>query len=479
MPLINSILTNIALNTVRKNLNTANGRMSCALERMSTGFKINSAKDDAAGCTIVSKTNVELSGLNVASNNAMHGIGMLNIADSALENMTNKVDRIRNLALKTMNSTYSDAEIRAIQDEINQLSEEIVREKETAVYNKRKIFVESYEKIEELPPEPKPYAYEVEYIEATGSQYIDTGYNCSNGDDYSYVMQGDFRGNSDGWSGANAYMQLNFKGNTVYSGSGDKATLTGDDTIRCDYNNTNEYLNVNGQDISSRSWKSYAGNNIKIGIFKLGSTDGNWLTTSNISGKLKAYQLYKDGELVRDYIPVVDNNGVACLYDKVSGQMAYNSGSGELLTGEKIEEPPRYKVTKIDNSIKLQIGYEAQSDNTIKLDLGFNLDYLKIDVSNREKAEETLKNCDRLIQIFSQKRSQIGSSLNRIDSIMELQNTNMLNLNIKKSLIKDTDIAFESGEFAKNQILSQVSTALFGQAKSINADLAKRLLNIN
>ena len=91
MPLINSILTNTVALTIRNNLNSSNSKMSCTLERLSSGLKINQIKDDTANSIIASKTDLQLSGLNIASKNAQHGTSMLNIADSALENMTNNV----------------------------------------------------------------------------------------------------------------------------------------------------------------------------------------------------------------------------------------------------------------------------------------------------------------------------------------------------------------------------------------------------
>ena len=79
---------------------------------------------------------------------------------------------------------------------------------------------------------------------------------------------------------------------------------------------------------------------------------------------------------------------------------------------------------------------------------------------------------------MSYRRSQVGSAASRIDSIVELQNNDIVNLNYKNSLIKDSDIAIESTNLAHAQILQQVSSSLFAQANSMNGALALRLLGI-
>ena len=109
--IINSLLSNTSSIKIQNNLNKNTNNLSISLERMASGLKINRAKDDAAGYVISSKTNMQLSGLNIANKNAMQGISMLNIADDSLKHMSDKTMRIRDLALEAMNSTYSNEEL--------------------------------------------------------------------------------------------------------------------------------------------------------------------------------------------------------------------------------------------------------------------------------------------------------------------------------------------------------------------------------
>ena len=124
----------------------------------------------------------------------------------------------------------------------------------------------------------------------------------------------------------------------------------------------------------------------------------------------------------------------------------------------------------------MQIGENDGIDNMVNVDLGFNLDAFEIDVSTLNSCKVGVQLCDELIDVFSMRRSQVGSCLNRIESIMSLQDNNIINLNSKKSLIKDADIAAESTNLTQTQILQQITSSLFTQANQINGNLALRLL---
>ena len=165
------------------------------------------------------------------------------------------------------------------------------------------------------------------------------------------------------------------------------------------------------------------------------------------------------------------------MYDKVTGQMFYNQGSGEFKTGNIIPpEESQFETSIYDNSTTLQIGDGDGVCNSVTYDLGFNLDNLNMNISSLNSAKVTIQQCDELIDIFSRRRSIVGSVMNRVDSILKLQDNNIVNLKATNSLIKDADIAKESTNYAQTQILQQISSSLFTQANQISASLAQRLL---
>ena len=126
----------IANNSLKMNDN----KLSAALERLSSGYKINNAKDDAAGLAIARRMNAQIKGLSVAEQDAKDGISVVEIADGALAEVHDMLQRMNELAIKASNGTVSDDDRETIQSEIDQLKEEITRIGETTEYNGKKLF---------------------------------------------------------------------------------------------------------------------------------------------------------------------------------------------------------------------------------------------------------------------------------------------------------------------------------------------------
>lgn len=158
----------------------------------------------------------------------------------------------------------------------------------------------------------------VEYITATGTQYIDTGIVVNKSDSYRMVLDANLT-SSENYAGCNGYMQ--FQANV---GEGTRST------IDITYKNITETITVNGTQKSSQSWSSYNGVNVKLGIFKMGDANNTWFNGAPQSGKLYSCKIYKDDVLVRDMIPAKDEVGNAGLYDKIEGKFYYNVGTGSF-----------------------------------------------------------------------------------------------------------------------------------------------------
>ncbi|EAR09464.1 flagellin [Reinekea blandensis] len=133
------INTNIASLTAQRNLNTSQGANATALERLSSGLRINSAKDDAAGLAISTKFESQVKGLNVAIRNAGDGISLAQTAEGALGSMTENLQRIRELAVQSSNATNSDDDRVALQQEVKQLMAEVSRTASETNFNGRNL----------------------------------------------------------------------------------------------------------------------------------------------------------------------------------------------------------------------------------------------------------------------------------------------------------------------------------------------------
>jgi flagellin len=119
------INTNISALTAQSGQRVANKSLMTAMERLSSGLRINSAKDDAAGLAISQRMTAELRGLRVASRNASDGISLAQTAESAMSSVTNSLQRMRELAVQSANGIYSGTDRQALQAEVAQLIEEI------------------------------------------------------------------------------------------------------------------------------------------------------------------------------------------------------------------------------------------------------------------------------------------------------------------------------------------------------------------
>lgn len=135
--------TNVASLNAQRNLNASQGTLGRALQRLSSGLRINSAADDAAGLAISERMTTQVRGLNQAVRNANDGVSMLQTADAALGTVSDSLRRIRELAVQAANSTNSDSDRAALQQEIDQLTQEVDRVGRTTSFNGQQLFTQS------------------------------------------------------------------------------------------------------------------------------------------------------------------------------------------------------------------------------------------------------------------------------------------------------------------------------------------------
>ena len=193
----NSILTNLTSLSIYNDLQSANSILSRTLERMSSGFKINQAKDDASGCVISSKIKLKLNGEYQAKKNLQSGVSMLNVAQGAYQNMSNILMRLRNLSLSAIDDSYSKDSRKAFQDEANELTNELEQIRVSTKYNGISLFdnsnVISQTSTQNLAtPEATNFSMKTNLIPKTLSIEDDSG-----GDTFEYGSDGNKTTNND------------------------------------------------------------------------------------------------------------------------------------------------------------------------------------------------------------------------------------------------------------------------------------------
>lgn len=138
------INTNIASLTAQRNLNSSQNSLNTSLQRLSSGLRINSAKDDAAGLAISERFSAQIRGLNQAARNANDGVSLSQTAEGALAEVTSNLQRIRELAVQSSNATNSQSDRDALQTEVTQLLNEIDRVADSTAFNGVKLLDGSF-----------------------------------------------------------------------------------------------------------------------------------------------------------------------------------------------------------------------------------------------------------------------------------------------------------------------------------------------
>ncbi|CDT79401.1 flagellin [Vibrio coralliirubri] len=139
-----TVNTNVSALVAQRNLSNANNMLNQSLERLASGSRINSAKDDAAGLQISNRLEAQMSGIDVAVRNANDGISIMQTAEGAMNETTNIMQRMRDLSLQASNGSNSSSERIAIQEEVTALNDELNRIAETTSFGGKKLLNGSF-----------------------------------------------------------------------------------------------------------------------------------------------------------------------------------------------------------------------------------------------------------------------------------------------------------------------------------------------
>ena len=167
---------------------------------------------------------------------------------------------------------------------------------------------------------------QLEYIQSSGTQCIDTGLTCNKADNYQIKIDCELA-NEDKYAGANGYLQ--YQASIMNGVRGNLSVV---------YKNYIETISVDNVVKQTSDWSSFSGSNVKIGILRLGNSNDTWLLADMQSGKIYSCEIYKDDGIIRNFIPCKNSNDVVGLYDIVGNQFYQNNGTGSFTAGP--ETPP-------------------------------------------------------------------------------------------------------------------------------------------
>lgn len=489
------INTNIASLNAQRNLNATQSDANTALERLSSGLRINSAKDDAAGLAIAERFTSQIQGLNQAVRNANDGISLAQTAEGALGETTNILQRMRELAVQAANATNSASDRQALQSEVNQLKEEMERIATTTEFNGLKLLDGTFQ-AEKF--QAGANANQTIAVSVGGTRTDQIGNNTlatANGDDnqgtgstttpaedlpannaiaaqnltVSSSLATETLSFSDGATAEDIAAKINndAQATGVQASARTEATLsgisesgvislelssTGDagdfSTIAANITDPND-LSPLAREINSASGKT--------GITAEVTADGE-ITLTQSSGKDIAVQNYTsdgtDGE-----IEFTGSQDTAAATTKlVTGSTNSAIASGEVTLDSSNSFTATSSVGNGAGSILGAAINTAVSSNEETVD--------EIDIGSFEAATKALGIIDGALEEISSVRADLGAAQNRLESTIANLSTTSENLSAARSRIQDADFAQESAELARTQTLQQAGLSILAQANA-------------
>ncbi|MGN0482207.1 MAG: flagellin [Lachnospiraceae bacterium] len=419
-------------------------KLSQTMERLSSGLKINHAKDDAAGMAISSKMQSQIDGLDQASRNGSDGMSVIETADGALNEVVNIIQRMRELSVQAANGINSQDDKQAVQDEISSLKEEIDRISKDTEFNAKPLLDGN------LAKRVYPSTSGVSRVEV--SDEVPSG--C-----YSLEMASAKQAEVDvtlptGTLPSDTFFSINGVEVTFQTGE------TADD-VKEKLRNTAEQAGVkliedNGQyKLQTDAYGSSA--QIKINsdsdLFGIGTTVDVTGTDSKVTLTTTgddAFSHTATAQADGNRITVTDRNGF---------ELSFYAESG--FTNETIT----FEVTDI-GPMTLQIGArEHQIMNVVIPELSTESMYIDdVDVTKVGGPEKAMNSLDGALKKVSSVRSKLGAYENRLDSATASLDQAQENLTQALSRISDADMAEEMTEYTKLNVLSQAATSVLAQA---------------
>ena len=439
-------------------LNVTTSAQSKSTEKLSSGYRINRAADDAAGLTISEKMRKQIRGLDQASTNAQDGVSSVQTAEGALTEVHSMLQRMNELATQAANGTNSkDSDRQAIQDEIDQLTTEIDRVSETTKFNETYL----------LKGEAGTKTINMKAHDA-GLK----GTLTDNGDGTATFVMDSLKDGDSVSIGGKTYT-IGSKKDDVVAAVGAKITAAG------------QKFTVNGQEITIVD--NYADKDTDHKAGKYTAADAKALVKDGATVKLGTdeYKVMTDK----------DTNGIDDTDASViSKDVAYTLASKELLAANQIGDTKgsakvanagakadgSFKITtgqaEVANSLSfsLHVGADADMTNKIQVNIdamdsaSLGIKGLNVKDASGNAATYAVDAISDAISKVSSQRSSLGAVQNRLEHTINNLDNVVENTTTAESRIRDTDMAEEMVNYSKNNILAQAGQSMLAQANQSN-----------
>ena len=459
-------------------LNVTTGQQAKSTEKLSSGYKINRAADDAAGLTISEKMRKQIRGLDQASTNAQDGVSSVQTAEGALTEVHSMLQRMNELAVQAANGTNAESDRQAIQDEIDQLTTEIDRVAETTKFNEIYLLKGDSEggtKTEKLAAHDAGLAGT---LVDNGDTATFTAKALKHGEEIniagkSYTVDGVTKPTTNsivqGTTGA-----AGVKGTYTFALAGMQADLNGKATFTID--GKDYTIDVAKDDDATAIGTKLAtalDGKIDDGLGTKYAVTNNAGTLTFEAGKVGA----NNKAITGAYKPLENGTTVTDIYNKMKDELATASSIGtDTAATVTNNNDGTFTITKGSVSVaeslsfNLHVGADADLTNKINVNIEtMNSAYLGIKNLNVTDKTGTAATyavdaiADAVAKVSSQ-RSALGAVQNRLEHTIDNLDNVVENTTSAESRIRDTDMAEEMVNYSKNNILAQAGQSMLAQA---------------
>lgn len=501
-----SLNTNLNSMDARRDYDTALSTVTGAIARLSSGIRINSARDDAAGMAITERMQAQIQGLNQAARNVNDGISMMQVAEGALSQLDINFQRIRTLAVQAANATYTSTDRLAMQKEVDQLVAQDKTITSQTEFNGIKLLDGSLEGVQlqigansnqvvqlDLQSALKQPSTTITTVDAPLYQSgvngqvttaLGNGDLTINGAPIPATVAGAQAGqsSSSAWAIANAINQTpasnvtasasnSFSGNDVYSSANIPANgliingvaigaISGADGNAVTASAVNAINAVSAQTgVTASSTVGFATGgphnlpaNTPDSVLTLSTSDGRDIIITE-AGVGYANHIGQNLGVHHGKIAVETAISTAANSIVISGNHPDFAG---LNAGTTLASPT-------GQTVPLQIPVGSGGEPSV-------------DVTSSATAQQAISYADTKIQFFNDLRAYLGANQNRLEMTSADLSGTSDNLSAARSRIRDTDYAADTATLTREQILREASTAMLAQANALPRDILRLLL---
>ena len=479
-------------------------------EKLSSGYKINRAADDAAGLSISEKMRKQIRGLTQASLNAQDGISTVQTAEGALNEVQDMLQRMNELAVKSANGTNSEDDRNYIQDEINQLVTEIDRVAETTKFNETYLLKGDNTKTSSV------YSYsgtkasitDVNGNELTNGLFDVCGSQLSVSATKSMIEKGEKVYKDAGTHDVATATELEDKAKlskSLYDANGHEVYKAGD-ILATDFNTSKLFTDATGKTAAGNT-AADNGTTIKVAKQELYNADGTiafkvgaeFSTSADIGKYYKTATLGQEAVEGTDFKITEPNlydkdgnaiaaNGLESYFETNNdGKVVYKGGlydsNGKAVgtKGNTLQDDAdlskfigKTETGKGSLSLNLHVGADATTNNQIGLEIEamdattLGIKGIKVDGADDTNSLGAIDTIKAAIQKVSTQRSALGAVQNRLEHTINNLDNVVENTTSAESQIRDTDMATEMVKYSNNNILAQAGQAMLAQSNQAN-----------